>query len=83
MAPNGRQSSTQFAGMQATDTGTILSVVCVHSIGIQQAIAEQLEHDALLAWVKPRDGLPREQVPGRSGRHGRHVLLLWRIRVDL
>ena len=49
MAPNRRQSSTQFAGMQATDTGTILSVVRVHSIGIQHAIAEQLEHDALLA----------------------------------
>ena len=49
MAPNRRQSCTQFAGMKVTHTGTILTVVRVHSIGIQQAIAEQLEHDALLA----------------------------------
>jgi hypothetical protein len=34
--------------MQATHTRTILSIVRVHSVGIQQAIAEQLEHDALL-----------------------------------
>lgn len=49
MAPNRSESYTKFAGMQATHTGTILSVVRVHSVGIQQATAEQLEHDALLA----------------------------------
>ena len=49
MAPNRRQSCTQFAGMKVTHTGTILSVVRMHSVGIQQAIAEQLEHHALLA----------------------------------
>jgi hypothetical protein len=35
--------------MQAAHTGTVLSVVRMHSVGIQQAEAEQLEHDALLA----------------------------------
>jgi hypothetical protein len=44
MAPNRGQSYTQFAGMQATHTGTILSGVRVHSVGIEQTKAEQLEH---------------------------------------
>jgi hypothetical protein len=34
--------------MQAPHTGTVVPIVRVHTVRIQQAKAEQLEHDALL-----------------------------------
>ena len=49
MGPTRSRSVPQFPGMQATHTGTIVAVVRMNSIGIQQAVAEQLEHEALLA----------------------------------
>ena len=49
MGPTRGRSVPQFAGVQPTHTGTIVTVVRVHSVGIQQAIPEQLKHEALLA----------------------------------
>jgi hypothetical protein len=42
--------------VQATHTGTILSVVRVHSVGVEQTKAEQFEHAMPPRLSESRDG---------------------------
>jgi len=59
-----REAGTHVAGMEVTDSGTIVAEVRMEAIGVEQTVREQLEH-----WAsqdgRNRRTQPSQQVVGR------------------